>query len=124
MYVAQFRLGQNAVTSSLTSVNGMYEDNLYLSNLTEYLDYKVPEASGDQLAGPDPSDGIRFNKVSFCYPGSHTPALPDQFHIKPGESLAIVGENGGKTTLIKLLTRLYQPTEGEILLEGLALMGY
>ena len=123
MYVAQFRLGQNAVTSSLTSVNGMYEDNLYLSNLTEYLDHKVPEASGDQLAGPDPSDGIRFNNVSFCYPGSHTPALSRiNLHIKPGESLAIVGENGsGKTTLIKLLTRLYQPTEGEILLEGLAL---
>ena len=123
MYVAQFRLGQNAVTSSLTSVNGMYEDNLYLSNLTEYLDHKVPEASGDQVEGPDPSDGIRFNNVSFCYPGSHTPALSRiNLHIKPGESLAIVGENGsGKTTLIKLLTRLYQPTEGEILLEGLAL---
>ena len=123
MYVAQFRLGQNAVTSSLTSVNGMYEDNLYLSNLTEYLDHKVPEASGDQLLGPDPSDGIRFNNVSFCYPGSNVPALSQiNLHIKPGESLAIVGENGsGKTTLIKLLTRLYQPVEGEILLEGLPL---
>lgn len=123
MYVAQFRLGQNAVTSSLTSVNGMYEDNLYLSNLTEYLDHKVPEASGDQLVGPNPSDGIRFNNVSFCYPGSNIPALSQiNLHIKPGESLAIVGENGsGKTTLIKLLTRLYQPVEGEILLEGLPL---
>ena len=123
MYVAQFRLGQNAVTSSLTSVNGMYEDNLYLSNLTEYLDHEVPEASGNQLEGPCPSDGIRFNNVSFCYPGSNTPALSQiNLHIKPGDSLAIVGENGsGKTTLIKLLTRLYQPTEGEILLEGLTL---
>ena len=123
MYVAQFRLGQNAVTSSLTSVNGMYEDNLYLSNLTEYLDHEVPEASGNQLEGPNPSDGIRFNNVSFCYPGSNTPALSQiNLHIKPGDSLAIVGENGsGKTTLIKLLTRLYQPTEGEILLEGLTL---
>ncbi|MEC7685235.1 MAG: ABC transporter ATP-binding protein [Pseudomonadota bacterium] len=123
MYVAQFRLGQNAVTSSLTSVNGMYEDNLYLSNLTEYLDHEVPEASGNQLEGPYPSDGIRFNNVTFCYPGSNTPALSQiNLHIKPGDSLAIVGENGsGKTTLIKLLTRLYQPTEGEILLEGLTL---
>ena len=123
MYVAQFRLGQNAVTSSLTSVNGMYEDNLYLSNLTEYLDHEVPEASGNQLEGPCPSDGIRFNNVSFCYPGSNTPALSQiNLHIKPGDSLAIVGENGsGKTTLIKLLTRLYQPTEGEILFEGLTL---
>ncbi|MBG09554.1 MAG: ABC transporter permease [Gammaproteobacteria bacterium] len=123
MYVAQFRIGQNAVTNSLTSVNGMYEDNLYLSNLTEYLDHKVPETSGDQEIGPDPSDGIRFNNVSFYYPGSDAPALSQvNLHIKPGESLAIVGENGsGKTTLIKLLTRLYQPSEGEILLEGISL---
>lgn len=123
MYIAQFRLGQNAVTSSLTAVNGMYEDNLYLSNLTEYLDHKVPEASGDQNAGPDPSDGIRIENVSFHYPGSEIPALNNvSLHIKPGESLAIVGENGsGKTTLIKLLTRLYTPTEGKIFLEGLEL---
>lgn len=123
MYIAQFRLGQNAVTNSLTSVNGMYEDNLYLSNLTEYLAHKVPEQSGDQMAGPDPADGIRFEGVSFYYPGSKTPALDNvSLHIRPGESLAIVGENGsGKTTLIKLLTRLYQPTSGTIYLEGLDL---
>ena len=46
MYIAQFRLGQNAVTNSLTAVNGMYEDNLYLSNLTEYLEHKIPEQTG------------------------------------------------------------------------------
>ena len=123
MYIAQFRIGQSAVTNSLVSVNGMYEDNLYLSNLTEYLDHKVPEQSGHALVGPDPSDGIRIENVSFYYPGSETPAL-DQItmHIKPGESLAIVGENGsGKTTLIKLLTRLYTPTMGKIYLEGLEL---
>lgn len=123
MYIAQFRLGQNAVTNSLTSINGMYEDNLYLSNLTEYLEHKVPEQSGDQTAGPNPEDGIRFEGVSFFYPGTNTPALDDvNLHIRPGESLAIVGENGsGKTTLIKLLTRLYQPSRGKIYLEGLDL---
>ncbi len=123
MYIAQFRLGQNAVTNSLTSINGMYEDNLYLSNLTEYLEHKVPEQSGDQTSGPDPEDGIRFEGVSFFYPGTNTPALDDvNLHIRPGESLAIVGENGsGKTTLIKLLTRLYQPSRGKIYLEGLDL---
>ena len=123
MYIAQFRLGQNSVTSSLTAVNGMYEDNLYLSNLTEYLAHEVPEQSGDKLAGPKPDDGIRFEDVSFFYPGSETPALDSvTLHITPGESLAIVGENGsGKTTLIKLLTRLYTPTKGRILLEGLPL---
>ena len=123
MYIAQFRLGQSAVTSSLTSVNGMYEDNLYLSNLTEYLEHEVPEQSGNLHAGSRPEDGIRFESVSFFYPGSDVPALDNvSLHITPGESLAIVGENGsGKTTLIKLLTRLYTPTQGQILLEGLPL---
>ena len=123
MYIAQFRLGQSAVTSSLTSVNGMYEDNLYLSNLTEYLELEVPEQSGNLHAGPRPEDGIRFENVSFFYPGSDVPALDNvSLHITPGESLAIVGENGsGKTTLIKLLTRLYTPTQGQIMLEGLPL---
>lgn len=126
MYIAQFRLGQGSVTSSLTAVNGMYEDNLYLSNLTEYLDHEVPEQSGSLQAGPDPDDGIRFDNVSFFYPGSETPALDGvSLHITPGESLAIVGENGsGKTTLIKLLTRLYTPTHGQILLEGLPLQDW
>jgi ATP-binding cassette subfamily B protein len=123
MYIAQFRLGQNAVTNSLTSINGMYEDNLYLSNLNEYLQHKVPEQTGDQAAGPRPEEGIRFENVTFYYPGSKSPALNKiNLHIRPGESLAIVGENGsGKTTLIKLLTRLYTPTEGKIYLEGLPL---
>ncbi len=121
MYIAQFRLGQNAVSDSLTSVNGMYEDNLYLSTLTEYLEHKVPEASGEIRIGPKPSEGIRFENVSFYYPGSAIPALENlSLEIKPGESLALVGENGsGKTTLIKLLTRLYTPNQGKIFLDGL-----
>ena len=123
MYIAQFRLGQNSVTNSLAAVNGMYEDNLYLSNLTEYLEHKVPEQSGDQQFGPNPDDGIRFEGVTFIYPGNDKAALNNvSLHIKPGESLAIVGENGsGKTTLIKLLTRLYSPASGKIFLEGLEL---
>ncbi len=123
MYIAQFRLGQNSVTNSLTSINGMYEDNLYLSNLTEFLSHKVPKQTGEGIAGPNPDDGIRFENVSFSYPGAQTPALKNiNLHITPGESLAIVGENGsGKTTLIKLLTRLYAPTEGRILVDGLDL---
>jgi len=126
MYIAQFRLGQNSVTNSLTSINGMYEDNLYLSNLTEFLEHKVPEHTGQKTQGPDPTDGIRFENVSFSYPGAQTPALNKiNLHIIPGESLAIVGENGsGKTTLIKLLTRLYTPTEGRILVDGLDLQDW
>lgn len=123
MYIAVFRQGQSSVTNSLTAINGMYEDNLYLSNLVEFLDHKVAEATGNQTQGPDPLDGIRFEQVSFYYPESSKAALDNvSLHIKAGESLAIVGENGsGKTTLIKLLTRLYTPTHGRILLEGLDL---
>ena len=122
-YIAQFRLGQNAVSSSLTAVNGMYEDNLYLSTLTEYLEHEVPEPTGDQDSGPVPDDGVRFENVSFSYPGGGKPALDNvSLHIRPGERLAIVGENGsGKTTLIKLLSRLYAPSAGRITLEGMEL---
>ena len=123
MYIAQFRLGQNAVTSSLTAISGMYEDNLYLSNLTEYLEHKVPEKTGTKKGGPNPDEGIRFEDVSFSYESSSDAALKNvSLHIKQGESLAIVGENGsGKTTLIKLLSRLYRPSKGKIYLEGLDL---
>ncbi|HBX36479.1 MAG TPA: ABC transporter permease [Pseudohongiella sp.] len=123
MYIAVFRQGQGAVTSCLASINRMYEDNLYLSNLTEYLGHNVPEPTGDKTEGPQPEDGIRFEQVSFHYPGAERPALDAiDLHIRPGESLAIVGENGsGKTTLIKLLTRLYTPTGGRILYQGLDL---
>ncbi len=123
MYIAQFRIGQNAVTSCLTAINRMYEDNLYLSNLTEFMTHDVPESSGSKMHGPNRSDGIRFDDVSFIYPGSEKLVLNRiSVHIKPGESLAIVGENGsGKTTLIKLITRFYKPTSGRILLEGLDL---
>ena len=68
-------------------------------------------------------DGIRFEAVSFTYPGASQAALKEiDLHIRPGESLALVGENGsGKTTLIKLLTRLYRPDSGRILLDGVDL---
>jgi ATP-binding cassette, subfamily B, bacterial len=123
MYFLLFRQGQSAVSASLSAIGGMYEDNLYLSTLYDYLETPVPERRGSQVRGPAPDDGILFEHVSFTYPGAETPALEDvTLHIRPGESLAIVGENGsGKTTLIKLLTRLYRPTQGRILLEGLDL---
>jgi ATP-binding cassette subfamily B protein len=120
MYVALFRQGQSAVSAMLASVGGMYEDNLYLSTLYEYLETSVPEPSGASLHGPRPEDGVRFEDVSFTYPGAEEPALEHvTLHLTPGSSLALVGENGsGKTTLIKLLTRLYSPIAGRILLDG------
>ncbi len=76
--------------------------------------------AGHALKGPQPEDGVRFEDVSFTYPGAEAPALEHiTLHLKPGMSLALVGENGsGKTTLIKLLTRLYAPSSGRILLDG------
>ena len=123
MYLLLFRQGQSAVAAILTSISGMYEDNLYLSNLYDYLGQEVTMRSGAEAAGPSPAEGLQLENVSFTYPGSTEPALSNvSFQLKPGTSLALVGENGsGKTTLIKLLTRLYEPTEGRILLDGLDL---
>ena len=120
MYLALFRQGQAAVTAMLSAVGGMYEDNLYLSTLYEYLETQVPPPTGTVARGPRPADGVRFENVSFTYPGAQSAALEGvSLHLKPGTSLALVGENGsGKTTLIKLLTRLYAPTGGRILLDG------
>ncbi len=120
MYLLLFRQGQAAVSASLSAVGGMYEDNLYLSTLYEYLETPSAPVTGHLKQGPHPDDGIRFERVSFTYPGAEQPALIDiDLHIRPGESLALVGENGsGKTTLIKLLTRLYRPASGRILLDG------
>jgi ATP-binding cassette, subfamily B, bacterial len=123
MYLMLFRQGQTAVSAALSAVSGLYEDNLYLSNLFEYLEQPVGSSRGDIKRGPNPGDGIRFENVEFVYPGATVPALSNiDLHVRPGESLALVGQNGsGKTTLIKLLTRLYQPTRGRILLDGLDL---
>jgi ATP-binding cassette subfamily B protein len=120
MYFLLFRQGQTAVSAALSAVGGMYEDNLYLSTLYEYLETEVPGEPGEAVRGPRPEDGIRFEGVGFTYPGASAPALVGiDLHLPPGTSLAIVGENGsGKTTLIKLLTRLYRPSTGRILLDG------
>jgi ATP-binding cassette subfamily B protein len=86
----------------------------YAAALVEGADADVP----DRL-----SEGIRFESVSFAYPGTERLVLEDvNLHLKPDSVVAIVGENGaGKTTLVKLLCRLYQPTRGRILVDGVAL---
>lgn len=126
MYLVVFRQGQGAFSSILSAIGGMYEDSLYLSNLYEYLEQKIPRSYGTATEGTLVGDGLRFENVTFYYPERDQPALKNvSFHLKPGEKLAIVGENGsGKTTLIKLLTRLYTPTEGRILLDGLDLQAW
>jgi ATP-binding cassette subfamily B protein len=120
MYVLVFKQGQAALGASLSAIGGMYEDNLYLSNLYEFLETAVEPATGTATVGATPGDGIRFEDVAFTYPGGERPALQGvSFHLRPGQKLALVGENGsGKTTLIKLLARLYEPTVGRIVLDG------
>jgi len=149
LYMVAFRQGQQAFQSMLSSLGGMYEDNLYMSNLFAFLDGtlspRVPaldaaleteptaalrlEPSGvhaarveNGAARVDRSGelGIRFEHVGFRYPGKEEWALRDiDIFIPRGQSLALVGQNGaGKTTFIKLLTRLYDPTEGRVLLDG------
>jgi ATP-binding cassette, subfamily B, bacterial len=122
MYLVVFRQGQATFTAVLTSIGGMYEDNLYLANLYEFLEQPMPQSLGKVTEGIV-QDGIRFEQVSFSYPGSQQAVLTNiSLHLPLGEKLAIVGENGsGKTTLIKLLTRLYIPSSGRILLDGVDL---
>ena len=123
LYLLLLRQGQTAVTSALGAVSGLYEDNLYLSTLYEYLETPLRPVGGTATQGPLPGDGIRFEDVSFRYPGAREPAVDHvSLHLAPGHSLALVGANGsGKTTLVKLLTRLYLPDSGRVLLDGLDL---
>ncbi len=120
MYLLVFKQGQSAISASLTAISGMYEDNLYLHTLYEYLNQPVEKHLGTTTIGEIPNDGIRFHDVSFQYPGSEIKTIKNlNLHIKPGQKLALVGENGsGKTTLIKLLTYLYKPTHGKITFDG------
>jgi len=101
----------------------MYEDNLYLSNLYDFLAVPVSAPSGGAPEGTVPGEGLRFEGVSFTYPGAEEPALVGvDLTLRPGERLALVGHNGsGKTTLVKLLTGLYTPQAGRITLDGRAL---
>jgi ATP-binding cassette, subfamily B, bacterial len=121
LYLVAFRQGQQAFQSILSAIGGMYEHTLYMSNLFEFLAIPVgPAPLPDGAPALLVETGIRFDNVGFRYPGSDKWALRGiNLFIPRGQSLALVGENGaGKTTFIKLLTRLYQPTEGRVLLDG------
>lgn len=123
MYMMVFRQGQSAVSASLTAINGMYEDHLYLTSLYEFLEQPVRTREGKVQAGREPGRGLDIVDLSFRYPGSDAPALDKiNLALRPGTSLALVGENGsGKTTLTKLIAGLYELEQGDILLDGTSL---
>ncbi len=81
MYLTVFRQGQSTFSNALTSIGGMYEDNLYLSNLYDFLEEEVPKSWGNATRGINPEDGIRFENVSFTYPGSSRPFSDRPFNI-------------------------------------------
>lgn len=122
LYVVVFRQGQQAFQSCLAAIGGLYEHNLYMSNLFEFMGIPVErlESAVVSPATSVPRDGIYFDHVSFKYPNRDNWTLNKIIlHIPKGESVAVVGSNGaGKSTLIKLLCGLYQPTSGAIYLDG------
>lgn len=123
MYVQAFQRAQLHMNELLTSIAGLYEDNLFLSTLSEFLDLDPQVVDPPRLVTfPRAiSDGIVFDNVGFTYPDADRPALKNvSMKIGAGEQVALVGHNGaGKTTLVKLLCRLYDPTNGRILLDGI-----
>ena len=112
----------------LTSFSTVAGQALYLDDLFSFFEIRSRVASpANPRAFPTPiREGFRFEHVGFRYPGSERWILRDlSFELRAGEALALVGENGaGKTTLVKLLARLYDPTEGRILLDGHDLREY
>ncbi|MEP6858538.1 MAG: ABC transporter ATP-binding protein [Gemmatimonadales bacterium] len=125
---ASFGRGRDVIQSILMSASNVYEQALYLRDLFVFLDMR-PTIESSPNARPVPpkmQSGFVFENVGFRYPGSERWAIRNvDLALKPGERVALVGENGaGKTTITKLMARLYDPTEGRITLDGVDLKEY
>lgn len=128
LIVGAFSRARNTMESLLSNLATVAEQALFLKDLFEFFESK-PLIASPPRAVPAPRpirDGFEFRNVSFAYPESNREILSKvSFRFEPGERIALVGENGaGKTTLIKLMARLYDPTAGEILLDGISLREY
>src|SRR5215471_18339246 len=123
-----FQRARGLIQGLLLGASNIYQQCLYLKDLFDFFDMR-PSIYSEPGARPVPRpilEGFAFEDVGFQYPGSERWAVRHvSFKMKPGERIAFVGENGaGKTTLTKLLARLYDPTEGSILLDGKDLREY
>lgn len=119
---------QGSFQGLLAGFQGIYEHGLYLSTLYELLD-RQPQIDAPEHPAPVRvpfQQGIEFRNVTFTYPGRTEPALDNvSFTIALGETVALVGKNGaGKSTIVKLLGRLYDPQEGQILIDGVDVRDY
>ncbi len=107
LYHQALQRGQNSLTALMSGVSGLHEDNLFLTNLYEFLDLKpnITAPLHPKVMPATMTEGIVFDHVDFQYEGTTRQALADiSLTVRPGETIALVGENGsGKTTLIKLL---------------------
>ncbi len=116
------------IQNIFSTASSIADQSLFLTDLVEFFKMR-PAVRSKPAALPAPRpirDGVVFEQVSFVYPGRRHPVLERlQLRFSPGERVALVGANGeGKTTLVKLLTRLYDPTAGRILLDGVDLRDY
>jgi ATP-binding cassette subfamily B protein len=111
-----------------STASGIADQALFLTDLIAFFEMKpMVQSKPNALPSPRPiRKGFEFHNVSFAYPGTERKVLKDfNFTLSPGERIALIGENGqGKTTVVKLITRLYDPTEGQILLDGVDLREY
>jgi len=111
-----------------STLSGIADQALFLTDLLAFFEMQPTiRSKPNALPAPRPIvRGFEFRNVSFRYPGSVRMVIKNlDFHLHPGERVALIGENGeGKTTIVKLLTRLYDPTEGQILLDGVDLREY
>ena len=123
LYTGAINAIGTGVSSLITTTAGIYEGTLFINNLMAFLGEKasiVPSLPTPRPLERHVGHRLAFENVSFSYPGTERRVIRDMsFTIEPGETVVIVGLNGaGKTTLVKLLMRLYDPSEGRVLLDG------
>jgi ATP-binding cassette, subfamily B, bacterial len=116
------------IQTIFSTFSSIADQSLFLTDLVEFFEVQpTVRSKPDAIPAPRPiRDGFTFEGVSFSYPGSPRRVLDNlNLRIEPGERIALIGENGqGKTTIVKLITRLYDPTAGRILLDGVDLRDY